>query len=48
MKGLAFAVKALISALALYLAFRLVHVTELQQRFYRLDLAGLSPPRRRS
>ena len=33
--------KALISALALYLAFRLVHVTELQQRFYRLDLAWI-------
>ena len=41
MKGLAFAVKALISALALYLAFRLVNVTELQQRFYRLDLAWI-------
>ena len=37
MKGLAFAVKALISALLLYLAFRLVNVGELQQRFYRLD-----------
>jgi uncharacterized protein (TIRG00374 family) len=41
MKGLAFAVKALISALALYLAFRLVHFAELQQRFYRLDLAWI-------
>jgi uncharacterized membrane protein YbhN (UPF0104 family) len=39
MKGLAFAAKALISALLLYLAFRLVNVSELQQRFYRLDAA---------
>ena len=41
MKGLAFAVKALISALLLYLAFRLVNVSELQQRFYRLDAAWI-------
>src|SRR6188768_599865 len=41
MKVLAFAVKALVSGQALYLAFRLVHVTELQQRLDRLDLAWI-------
>lgn len=41
MKGLAFALKALISALLLYLAFRLVDVSELQQRLSRLDAVWL-------
>ena len=42
MKGFAFAVKAMISALLLYLAFRLVNFGELQQRLYRLDATWMT------